>query len=67
VRHDDTAAIEGLEDQPHRGFFDQCKPPVEKKLAAAWDVLGPKGDFIDTENAHDVSLVKQRFQIETFN
>jgi tRNA/rRNA methyltransferase len=28
--------------------------------------LGPESDFVDTENAHIVSLVKQRFQFETF-
>jgi hypothetical protein len=65
VGHDHAAAIERFVHQARRCFLDQRQAPIQKKLAAAAQVLSPECDFIDTENAHGVSLVKQCFQIET--
>ena len=67
VGHDHAAAIERFVHQARRCFLDQRQAPIQKKLAAAGQVLGPECDFIDTENAHSVSLVKQCFQFETLN
>jgi hypothetical protein len=66
MRHDHPASIQRFIHQSGGCFFDQVQAPVEKKLSTAGDVLCPEGDFVDADDAHNVSLVKHRFQFETY-
>jgi hypothetical protein len=64
--HDHATSIQRFEAQTRGRFFGEREPPIQKELATTHQVECPERDFVDTQNAHFVSLVKQRFQFETF-